>query len=180
MNTPKSQIVKNASRTNNYKYSNLADLARAGIEIPPMKVQKVDDDEYIFAKVGDEWIQGARIIPIESKMMNPAQAYGAALTYARRYTVQLIQAVACDDDDAIEQDKHITKPATQLKDTTTNFDAIQEAVNAIDDVESLNDYYKSLEVSKKLPATQNRINSIVKKRKLEIEAQAQAVAEGTH
>ena len=178
MNTPKSQIVKNASRTNNYKYSNLADLARAGIEIPPMKVQKVDDDEYIFAKVGDEWIQGARIIPIESRMMNPAQAYGAALTYARRYTVQLIQAVACDDDDAIEQDKHITKPATQLKDTTTNFDAIQEAVNAIDDVESLNDYYKSLGVAKKLPATQNRINSIVKKRKLELEAQA--VAEGTH
>lgn len=169
MNTPKSQIVKNASRTNNYKYSNLADLARAGIEIPPMKVQKVDDDEYIFAKVGDEWIQGARIIPIESKMMNPAQAYGAALTYARRYTVQLIQAVACDDDDAIEQDKHITKPTAQRKDTTTNFDAIQEAVNAIDDVESLNDYYKSLGVSKKLPATQNRINSIVKKRKLELE-----------
>lgn len=169
MNSPKSQIVKNASRTNNYKYSNLADLARAGIEIPPMKVQKVDDDEYIFAKVGDEWIQGARIIPIESRMMNPAQAYGAALTYARRYTVQLIQAVACDDDDAIEQDKHITKPATQFKDTTTNFDAIQEAVNAIDDVESLNDYYKSLGVSKKLPATQNRINSIVKKRKLELE-----------
>ena len=180
MNSPKSQIVKNASRTNNYKYSNLADLARAGIEIKPMKVQKVDGDEYIFVKVGDEWIQGARIIPIESKMMNPAQAYGAALTYARRYTVQLIEAVACDDDDAIEQDKHITKPTTQHKDTTTNFDAIQETVGTIDDIESLNDYYKSLEVAKKLPATQNRINSIVKKRKLEIEAQAQAVAEGTY
>lgn len=178
MNSPKSQIVKNASRTNNYKYSNLADLARAGIEIKPMKVQKVDGDEYIFVKVGNEWIQGARIIPIESKMMNPAQAYGAALTYARRYTVQLIEAVACDDDDAIEQDKHITKPTAQRKDTTTNFDAIQETVDAIDDIESLNDYYKSLEVAKKLPATQNRINSIVKKRKLELEAQAQAVAEG--
>lgn len=166
MSSPK--IVKNASRTNNYKYSNLADLARAGVEIPPMKVQKIDGDEFIFAKVGDEWVQGARIVPIESRMMNPAQAYGAALTYARRYTVQLIQAVACDDDDAIEQDKNITKPAR--KDTTTNFDSIQEAVNAIDDIDSLNEYYKSLTVSEKLPATQNRINSIVMKRKRELEA----------
>lgn len=167
MSTPKSQIVKNASRTNNYKYSNLADLARAGIEIPQMKTERIGDDEYIFAKIGEEWIQGARVIPIESKMMNPAQAYGAALTYARRYTVQLVMAVACDDDDAIEQDKNIRKPAQ--KDATTDFEEIQTAADAIDDIESLNAYYKSLKVAEKLPATQNRINSIIKKRKLELE-----------
>lgn len=180
MSTPKSQIVKNASRTNNYKYSNLADLARAGIEIPQMKTERIDGEEYIFAKIDDEWIQGARVIPIESKMMNPAQAYGAALTYARRYTVQLVQAIACDDDDAIETDKYITKPAASRKDNETNFEAIQEAVAAIDDIESLNEYYKGLEVQKKLPATQNRINSIVKKRKTQLEAQEQMVKEGIY
>ena len=63
------QIVKNASKGYGYTYSNLADLAKAGIEIPQMKTQKVDGDEYVFAKIGDEWIQGAKVVELEMKGM---------------------------------------------------------------------------------------------------------------
>lgn len=110
------------------------------------------------------------------KAVNKAETSGVKYFYMRLFNISE-KGDKYNDPDGQDNSSKSKKPA---KDTTTNFDAIQEAVNAIDDVESLNDYYKSLEVSKKLPATQNRINSIVKKRKLELEAQAQAVAEGTY
>ena len=44
---PTSQIVKNASKGYGYTYSNLADLAKAGVTIPPMKTEKIGDDEYV-------------------------------------------------------------------------------------------------------------------------------------
>lgn len=131
------QIVKNQSSGYNYKYSSLADLARADIKIPKMKVGKDGDDEFIFYWDGNEWQQGARIVPIQSNSMNPAQAYGASLTYARRYTVQMAECVACDDDDAIEKDKTIKKGGL-------DFDTIREELKAIDDEESVMSYMREL------------------------------------
>ena len=140
------QIVKNASKGYNYKYSNLADLARAGVEIPPMRTERVDGYEYVFAKVGNEWIQGARVVELTTNGMNPAQAYGAALTYARRYTVQLVQAIACDEDDALEAHtaedrKNFSKAKTNYG---INFDEVKEALEVIDDAESLKAYYEEI------------------------------------
>ena len=83
------QIVKNASQGYGYSYSNLADLAKAGVEIPVMKTQRVDGDEYVFALIDGEWIQGAKVIEMEMKGMNAAQAYGSALTYARRLFINV-------------------------------------------------------------------------------------------
>ena len=140
------QIVKNASKGYNYKYSNLADLARAGVEIPPMRTERVDGYEYVFAKVGNEWIQGARVVELTTNGMNPAQAYGAALTYARRYTVQLVQAIACDDDDALEA--HTAEDRKNFSKAKTNygidFDEVKEALEVIDDAESLKAYYEEI------------------------------------
>ena len=132
------QIVKNASKGYGYTYSNLADLAKAGIEIPPMKTQKVGDDEYVFALIDGEWLQGAKVVEMEMKGMNQAQAYGSALTYARRYTVQLVKAIACDDDNAIEQDGAARKqaPANRL-----DFNSIRDSIAMIDDLESLTAHY---------------------------------------
>ena len=156
------QIVKNASKGYKYEYSNLADLARAGVEIPPMRTKRVDGYEYVFAKVGNEWIQGARVVELITNSMNPAQAYGAALTYARRYTVQLVQAIACDDDDALEAHtaedrKNFSKAKTNYR---INFDEVKEALEVIDDVESLKAYYeeiKSKNLSDKQMAAINRM-----------------------
>lgn len=162
MSETKGQIVKNASKGYNYKYSNLADLARAGIEIPPMKTERVDGYEYVFAKVGNEWIQGARVVELTTNGMNPAQAYGAALTYARRYTVQLIKAIACDDDDALEAHtaedrKNFSKAKTNYG---INFDEVKEALEVIDDAESLKAYYEEIKaknLSDKQMAAINRM-----------------------
>ena len=167
MSETKGQIVKNASKGYNYKYSNLADLARAGIEIPPMKTERVDGYEYVFAKVGNEWIQGARVVELTTNSMNPAQAYGAALTYARRYTVQLIQAIACDDDDALEahtaeERKNFSKAKTSYG---INFEEVQMTLAAIDDMESLKTYYNELKAKKLSEKQMALINKMVGKAK---------------
>lgn len=163
MSETKGQIVKNASKGYNYKYSNLADLARAGITIPQMKTERVDGYEYVFAKVGDEWIQGARVVELTTNGMNPAQAYGAALTYARRYTVQLIEAVACDDDDALEA--HSEQDRKNFSKAKTNygidFEEVKETLDAIDDLDSLRAYYDELKAKKPSEKQMAAINKMV-------------------
>lgn len=164
---PSNKIVKNASKGYGYTYSNLADLARAGIDIPPMKTEKVGEDEYVFAKIGNEWIQGAKVVEMEMKGMNAAQAYGSALTYARRYTVQLVMGIACDDDDKIEQDGEARRK--EVKTNRIDFNEVREAIKVIDDVASLQDYYKGLGVEHMSEAQQKYINGIIGKRKKELE-----------
>lgn len=161
------KIVKNASKGYGYTYSNLADLAKAGIEIPPMKTERIDGEEYVFAKVGDEWIQGAKVVEMEMKGMNAAQAYGSALTYARRYTVQLVMAIACDDDDKVEQDGEARRK--EYKSNRIDFQEVRDQAKIIDDLESLQELYKSLNVEKMTEAQQKYINSIINQRKKELE-----------
>lgn len=137
------KIVKKASNAYNYKYSSLADLHKAGINIPKMKTGKDGDDEFIYYWDGKEWQQGARVVPIESQSMNAAQAYGASLTYARRYTVQLAEAVACDDDDAIEQaPKGDIRPKKSYG--GISFDDIRSELQMIDDEASVMEYARNL------------------------------------
>lgn len=107
------KIVANKSTGYGYKYSNLADLARDGVNIPKMRIKPTENGDFIeyYDEVTKEWQLGARIVLFESKGMNAAQTYGAALTYARRYTVQMAESVACDDDDAVEKAKPIRQPS---------------------------------------------------------------------
>lgn len=111
------QIISNKSGQK-YHYASLADLARQGVKIPPMRVVYTGDKdgdgnpiEYIEALIEgaldtpDEWIRGARVVVPKASNMNDAQAYGSALTYARRYTVLTLLGIACDDDDKIESTK---------------------------------------------------------------------------
>ena len=153
MNSPK--VIKNQSKGYGYTYNNLADLARAGVEIPPMKTAIVEGREYVFAKIGDEWIQGAQVIDIDMKGMNAAQAYGSALTYARRYTVQLVMGIACDDK---------TYPKGNI-----DFQALRDECAIIDDVESLKDLYERIKKDGISPAQEKYVNEIINKRKKELE-----------
>ena len=98
------------------------------------------------------------------KGINKAETSGVKYFYMRLFN---ISEKGDADNDPDGQDNS-SKEAPQ-KDTTTNFKAIQETVMAIDDVESLKDYYASLKVGEKLPATQNRINSIINKRRKQLE-----------
>ena len=108
------KIVSNKSDGHNYKYSSLADLAKAGIEIPPMRIAPLFDPngnpvfengklvEYVEALIDDEWIRASRIIIPTSTRSNEAQNYGSALTYARRYGTLDIFGIACTDDQVLE------------------------------------------------------------------------------
>lgn len=162
MNSSK-QIVKNASQGYGYSYSNLADLAKAGIEIPVMKTQRIDGEEYVFALIDGEWIQGAKVIEMEMKGMNAAQAYGSALTYARRYTVQLVKGIACDDDDKVEADGAAKR--VDNKNSKLDFDSIREHLDMLDDLESVKAYYEELKKIRQSPAQEKYINGMFNKKK---------------
>lgn len=165
MNSNK-QIVKNASQGYGYSYSNLADLAKAGIEIPMMKTQRIDGDEYVFALIDGEWIQGAKVIEMEMKGMNAAQAYGSALTYARRYTVQLVKGIACDDDDKVEADGAAKR--VDNKNSKLDFDSIREHLDMLDDIESVKAYYEELKKIHQSPAQEKYINGMFNKKKAQL------------
>ena len=109
------KLVGNKSDGFQYKYTSLGDLVIAGVELPPMRVAVLVNGEqepilypngkpieYIEAFVNNEWIRGARIEVPSGNKMNEAQAYGAALTYARRYTALTVLGIACDDDNKLE------------------------------------------------------------------------------
>lgn len=100
----KTTVVKADSKAYGYNYASLADIAKQGFEIPKMRSVVIEGLEYIeyLDDIG-EWQQGARIVIPEMKGMNAAQAYGSALTYARRYTAQMALALASDDDAKMER-----------------------------------------------------------------------------
>lgn len=100
-------IVKTQSKAGSgsygFSYASLSDLAKQGVKIPRMRVAVIDGQQFVEYFDGKDWQIGAQVITdFESKGMNKAQAYGSALTYARRYTVQLAECVAVDDDKNVE------------------------------------------------------------------------------
>lgn len=100
----------------------------------------------------------------DDKGINKAETSGVKYFYMRTFNIS--EKGDADNDPDGQNNGSKSKP---LKDTETDFGAIQATVEAIDDIDSLSDYYRSLDVTKKLPATQNRINSIINKRKKELE-----------
>lgn len=123
-----SKIVKTSSTAGSgsykFSYASLSDMVKSGVEVPKMRIAVLDGNQYVEYFDGEEWQLGAQVITdFESRGMNKAQAYGSALTYARRYTVQMAQCVAVDDDKNVEvagavsraqkpADNYMQKPAT--------------------------------------------------------------------
>lgn len=140
------KIIKNASTGYGYHYASLADFARADVDIPKMTTRLVDGIEYIYYKDGDEWLQGARVVvEFESKGMNAAQAYGSALTYARRYTVALAAGIATDDDDEVEKAKPVANKSKAGG--KVDFAEVRAKLALIDTIEDLEGFRQSLNCS---------------------------------
>lgn len=137
------QLVAAASKGYNYNYTSLADLVIQNITLPPMRVATLTDGsgtpvivdgapvEYIEAlipvnKIGTnpeatkEWVRGARIIVPKGKQTNATQDYGAALTYARRYTALTVLGLACESDKEIEK-KGKDKASKEVFDEATAY-----------------------------------------------------------
>lgn len=132
------QIVKNDSDGYNYKYAALSDIAKQGFEIPKMKVQVIDGNDYVcYLDNKNEWQTGAKVVIPAGKGMNEAQLYGSALTYARRYTTLMALGLACDDDKNIED----LKPVENKKASKSQISLIK---NCYDDenINKIINYYK--------------------------------------
>jgi hypothetical protein len=109
MSDAKSKIIKSKTPGFNYSYVSLADIANEDFIIPQMKVEPEFNavtgefiSDYIWAKMGDEWIRGARIVIPRMNGSNEAQMYGAALTYARRVTALMMLQLVSEDDKDLE------------------------------------------------------------------------------
>lgn len=163
-------IIKNESLAYGYKYSSLADIASAGVKIPPMRLRVIDGSDYIeYLDDKGEWQLGAKVVVPDMKGCNQAQAYGSAVTYARRYTVQLAKSLACDDDAKVEKQppddqKAFQKPAPKIDFKRVN--EIKQKVKGISSTEELENYWRELKLNasyKKIvtPYFQSRKKEIV-------------------
>ena len=93
-----------------YKYADLSQihqlLEENGLSYYQF-VKCIDGNDYIMTVRIDadgnesEPIQGCRVVEaVLSGKSNPAQEHGSALTYARRYSLQMAYGLATEDDDA--------------------------------------------------------------------------------
>ena len=95
------------------------------------------------------WHQGAPLVVPEMKGMNAAQAMGAALSYARRYTAQMALGLACDDDSKLEKTKGAPEATGRVYGNKVDFKQIREKIDSIKDSDELVKYWMSLKLSEK-------------------------------
>ena len=90
-----------------YKYTDLAEIHRyleSTGQSYFQEIESVDGEDYIVTHCLDESgkeirkNRGCRVVKVSGK--NPAQDYGSALTYARRYSLLMAYGLATSDDDA--------------------------------------------------------------------------------
>lgn len=101
--------VKKNSKGYGYKYTDLSQIHGYLEEMGIRYIQTMETDEKGDYIVTIPIINGKRTEPIRgcripetklSKNDNPAQEYGASLTYARRYSLLMAFGLATEDDDA--------------------------------------------------------------------------------
>jgi len=173
---PSNKIVKNTSKAGDgrfgFNYASLADIQEQGFDVPKMRIRPIftpDGTTYVgdymeyYDEATKEWNLGSRIISEKMGSMNAQQSRGSSESYARRYTTLMALGLAGQDDKNVEADGIEVRKKNHI-----DFDQVREACQAIDDIESLEEYYKSLNVTKMTAAQQNYINGIINKRKKEL------------
>ena len=114
-------IVKKNAKAYKYNYTDLAEITklldRNGIDYYQYVEPHENGSDYIITAIktpdgkGERHVMGCKIIePRAGQTDNPAQFYGAALTYARRYSLLMAFGLATTDDDAASLRQ--SKPAT--------------------------------------------------------------------
>ena len=109
-----SQAVKATSQGGGgrFKYVSMADIVAAGYTIPATRIKPVFDNngalvaEYMewYDATAKEWLTGSRIVaPEQANLGSKTQQYGAALSYARRYTIYMALGLVTDDDAKMEE-----------------------------------------------------------------------------
>lgn len=117
--------LKKATKGAGYKYTELSQINEYLEEIGIRYIQSIGTDELgdyiitipIINGKKEDSIKGCRIPNTNLyKNNNPAQEYGASLTYARRYSLLMAFGLATEDDDAecLTQKKAQSKAISQL------------------------------------------------------------------
>lgn len=166
------KIIGNSSKAYGYNYASLGDIARAGYTIPKMRVRPTDNGEYVeYLDDNGEWQIGAKVVVPDMKSSNDAQKYGAAITYARRYTALLALQLVCDDDKKVETADAETKQYNESKNSTRlSFDDIREHLQTLKTAVAVNAYAKEVAKSYPNPTEKQRyvINTMFESRREEI------------
>ena len=145
----KPKIVKKNSAAFGYNYASLEDIVKQGFTLPIMETKCIDG--IVFMGWLDEqwnWHQGAEVVVPELKGNNAAQAMGAALAYARRYTAYMALGLACDDDKKIET-KDGEKQSMKVYGNRIDFKAVRERIAEISSETELVKYWSELKLSEK-------------------------------
>jgi len=102
-----STTIRKNSQGYGYRYTDLAEIHRHMDEVGLryyQEIETIDGEDFIITHILDmadkeiRKCRGCRVVKVSGK--NPAQDYGSALTYARRYSLLLAFGLATADDDA--------------------------------------------------------------------------------
>ena len=108
--------IRKNSQGYGYRYTDLAEIHRHMDEVGLryyQEVETIDGEDFIITHILDgadkviRKCRGCRVVKVSGK--NPAQDYGSALTYARRYSLLLAFGLATADDDAAALNPEIPK-----------------------------------------------------------------------
>ena len=184
---PESKIIKASSKAGKtggygFSYASLSDIVKEGHELPKMRLTVIDGRQFIEYESNGDWLLGAEVITdFKSPGMNACQAYGSALTYARRYTAQLALGLAVDDDKnvetagAIQREKAPAKAYTDRPATDKQIATIKQMLGAgADAVLKHNAPLTIGKASKLIAAISEKLST---QRKQEAEAPAEPTAE---
>ena len=121
------QLIKKNAKGYGYTYTDLAEITKLldenGISYYQY-IEPIDGVDYIVTVIKDaqgneKTVRGCRIVEAKlSGKENPVQAYGASLTYCRRYSLLMAFGLATTDDDAEcltrKKPDRITKKEAQI------------------------------------------------------------------
>ena len=135
--------IRKNSQGYGYKYTDLAEIHRHMEEVGLryyQEIETIDGNDYIVTHILDDTdkeirkCRGCQVVKILGK--NPAQEYGSALTYARRYSLLLAFGLATTDDDGESlnpRPEKKVKPDKPYKvrefDRQTGVDAVKRLIN---------------------------------------------------
>ena len=139
-------VIKNKTKAFNYNYTSLADIVNAGLELPQMRVKPTENGEYIeYLDDKGEWQIGAKVVVPDMKGSNDAQKYGAAISYARRFTAQLALRIATTDDQAIEtQSREQAEDNEKQNAKRMSFDEIKAKLDKLNTISEINAFAKEV------------------------------------
>ena len=147
--------VKKMSQGYGYKYAELStiheELERQGITYYQyIAYDHEADADYIYTvlHVDDEDLaprRGCRVISGGDSMKSAAQAQGSAITYARRYSLLMALGWATEDDDG----SSAGTPAAKPQKAKLDFKEVRGRLKEIMDVDELNKYWFSLNLTDK-------------------------------